>query len=55
MIVDLIIMSYALMMALLVYQAEKTPHLSIKVILLGLLLTPIVGFTYLSFYNKQLK
>lgn len=53
MIADVLIMTYIVMMALLIYQAEKLPQNTFKVILIGLFLTPIVGFGALSYYQKQ--
>lgn len=54
MIADVLIMTYIVMMALLIYQAEKLPQNSFKVILLGLLFTPIIGFGFWTYYQKQL-
>lgn len=51
MIVDIFIMTYALLMTILVFQAEKLQQNSFKVIIIGLFFTPIVGFMYLSKYN----
>lgn len=53
MTIDILIMSYALLMAILVYQAEKLPENSLKVILIGLIFTPIIGFLLLSKYKLQ--
>jgi len=46
-------MSYALLMGILVFQAEKLPQNSLKVILVGLFLTPIIGFLLLNRYKLQ--
>jgi hypothetical protein len=48
-------MSYALLLALLVFQAEKLPNKSLKIILIGMILTPIVGFIYLNFQKGNYK
>lgn len=53
MITDVLIMTYIVMMALLIFQAEKLPQNSFKVILIGLFLTPIIGFGAWSYYQKQ--
>ncbi len=53
MIADVLIMAYIVMMGLLIYQAEKLPQNSFKVIFIGLFLTPIVGFGAWSYYQKQ--
>ncbi len=53
MITDVLIMTYIVMMALLIFQAEKLQNNSLKVVLIGLFLTPIIGFGVLSYYQKQ--
>lgn len=53
MIADVLIMTYIVMMALLIFQAEKLPQNSFKVILIGLFLTPLVGFGAWNYYQKQ--
>jgi positive regulator of sigma E activity len=55
MILDIVIMSYALLMAILIFQAEKLPQNSFKIILIGLFLTPIIGFLLLGRYKTELK
>lgn len=48
-------MAYILLMALLIYHAEKLTKNSLKVVLAGTLLTPLIGFIMLAYYQKQLK
>lgn len=55
MLVDILIMCYALLMTLLIFKAEKLPQNSFKVILIGLFLTPIIGYIYLNKYQVQMK
>ena len=54
MLADVLIMTYILLLAILVYQAEKLSENSLKVVLAGLLLTPIIGFALFAYYHKQL-
>lgn len=53
--IDLLIMSYVLLLGLLIFQAEKLQQNALKVILIGIFLTPIVGFMYLNYYRLQTK
>lgn len=53
--IDITIMSYAILMGILVYQAEKLPENSLKVILIGLFFTPILGFLLLNKYRIQFR
>jgi positive regulator of sigma E activity len=53
MLADVLIMTYVLLMALLIFQAEKLSDNSVKVILMGLFLTPIVGYIMLAWYQKM--
>ena len=55
MLTDVLIMAYILLMALLIYHAEKLTKNSLKVVLAGTLLTPLIGFIMLAYYQKQLK
>ena len=55
MLTDVLIMAYVLLLAILIYQAEKLPENSLKVVLAGLFLTPIIGFAVLSYFQKQLE
>jgi RsiW-degrading membrane proteinase PrsW (M82 family) len=54
MLSDILIMTYILLLAILIYQAEKLSENSLKVVLAGLLLTPVIGFALLAYYHKQL-
>lgn len=54
MLTDVLIMAYILLLAILIYQAEKLSENSLKVVLAGLFLSPIIGFALLSYYQKQL-
>lgn len=51
--IDILIMGYALLLGILVYQAEKLPENSLKVIAAGLFLTPIAGFLLLNKYRTH--
>lgn len=51
MLTDILIMSYVVLMALLVRKSEKLPEFSLKVVLIGLFLSPIAGF--ISYYYFQ--
>jgi len=55
MLADVLIMTYILLLAILVYQAEKLSENSLKVVLAGLFLTPIIGFALLAYYHKHLR
>lgn len=55
MMLDILIMTYALLMAVLIYQTEKSNVNSIKFILIGLILTPIVGLVVLHFRPRILQ
>lgn len=55
MIIDILIMSYAILMVLLIYQAEKLPKNNLRVIISGLLFTPIIGAVVLVYYQRQMK
>jgi len=48
-------MAYILLLAILIYYAEKLPENSLKVALAGLFFSPIIGFALLSYYQKQLE
>lgn len=48
-------MSYAILMVLLIYQAEKLPKNNLRVIISGLLFTPIIGAVVLVYYQRQMK
>jgi len=54
MLTDVLIMAYILLVAILIYQAEKLHQNSLKVVLAGVFLTPIIGFALLTYYQKQL-
>lgn len=54
MIIDLLIMSYSVLMALLIYRAEKLPKHNIKVIISGLVFTPIIGAIVMLYYQYHL-
>jgi len=53
--IDILIMTYAILMGILVYQAEKLPQHSFKVFLIGLFFTPILGFYFLNKYKIHSK
>ncbi|OYT15364.1 MAG: hypothetical protein B7C24_13450 [Bacteroidetes bacterium 4572_77] len=52
---DIIIMIYVLALALLIYQAEKLTQKSLTITILGLLLTPLAGFTALGYFLLKKK
>jgi len=54
MLTDVLIMAYIVLNAILIFQAEKLPQNSLKIVLAGVVLTPLIGFALLSFYQKQL-
>lgn len=47
-------MAYILLLAILIFQAEKLPQNSLKVVLAGVLFTPVIGLVFLAYYQKQL-
>ncbi len=53
MLSDVLIMAYVLLLALLVFQAEKLTKNSLKVVLFGLFLTPLAGYILLAYYQKM--
>jgi len=55
MVIDILIMTYVVLMVLLIYQAEKLPEHSLKIILVGLVLTPVIGAFAHTFYHRQVK
>jgi hypothetical protein len=48
MLIDILIISYVVLFAFLVRKSEELPQFSMKIILIGLLLSPISGF--ISYY-----
>jgi len=54
MLTDVFIMAYIVLNAILIYQAEKLQQNSLKIVLAGIIFTPIIGFALLTFYQKQL-
>lgn len=53
--IDIIIMAYVVLMVILIYRAEKLPRFSLRIILTGLVLTPIIGAMTLVYYQRKLK
>jgi len=55
MFVDILIMSYVLLMAVLIHKSERIPKFSLRIVLIGLIFSPIAGFIsyyYFSAYNS---
>ena len=50
---DILIMSYVLLLVLLVYQAEKFERNSLKIIIIGILLTPLSGFAICFYLGRK--
>lgn len=53
MLINILILSYVASLALLVWKSETLPQFSTKIILIGLLLSPIIGFLSFYYYQKQ--
>lgn len=51
MLIDILIMSYVVLIALLVRKSENLPKFSLQVVLIGLFLSPIAG--RISYYYFQ--
>ncbi|HKK09593.1 MAG TPA: hypothetical protein VJ939_02095 [Bacteroidales bacterium] len=52
MLIDLLILAYIMLLFPLIFECEKLPQGGFKVLLVGILFTPLVGFAYL-FYKKK--
>ncbi|MBN2237254.1 MAG: hypothetical protein JW729_06820 [Bacteroidales bacterium] len=50
--IDLLIMSYALLMVLLIFMSEKLPQFSLRIVLIGLFFSPIIGFISYFYFQK---
>jgi len=53
MLIDILIMSYAVLMVLLVHKSKDLPKFSLQVVLIGLFLSPIIGFMSYYYYYYQ--
>ncbi len=53
MIADILIMTYVLLFSLLIYQSEKCEEYFLKIIIIGALLTPIVGFAFYFYHHGK--
>lgn len=51
MLIDILIISYVVLIALLVRKSENLPKFSLQVVLIGLVLSPIAGL--ISYYYFQ--
>ncbi len=54
MLIDILILAYILLLMPLIYECEKLETGGLKILLIGLFLTPIVGYIFL-FYKKKSK
>ncbi|MFH0999811.1 MAG: hypothetical protein V1783_03130 [Bacteroidota bacterium] len=52
MLIDIIIISYVVLLAILVHFSESIPHFSLKIVLIGLFFSPIIGFLTYYYYQK---
>lgn len=52
MAIDIIIMSYVILMAFLVRLSENIPKSSLKIVLIGLLFSPIIGFVSYFYFQR---
>lgn len=48
-------MTYVVLMVLLIYQAEKLSQHSLKIIVIGLVFTPVIGVFAYTYFHHQLK
>lgn len=53
MLIDLLILAYIMLLFPLIFECEKLPHGGFKVLLVGLLFTPVVGFAYLLYRKRK--
>ena len=53
MLIDILILVYITGMVLLVLKSETLPQFSFKILLFGLLLSPIAGFISYYYYQRQ--
>lgn len=53
MLIDLLILAYIVLLFPLVFECEKLPHSGFKVLLVGILFTPVVGFAFLLYRKKK--
>lgn len=54
MLIDLLILVYIIMLFPLIFECEKLQHSGFKVLLVGILFTPIVGLFYLLYLRKKI-
>lgn len=50
---DVLIMSYILLLVILIHQAEKFKENSLKIIIIGITLTPIAGFAMYYYFDRK--
>jgi hypothetical protein len=53
MLLDILILTYVALIALLVWVSETLPQFSFRIILIGLFLSPIAGFISYYYYQRQ--
>jgi len=53
MLIDLLILVYIILLFPLIFECEKLHSGGFKVLLSGVLLTPIIGFLYLAYVKKK--
>jgi hypothetical protein len=51
--IDLLILAYILLLFPLMYECEMMPHSGYKVLFIGVLFTPVVGFLALNYLKKK--
>lgn len=55
MLIDLLIVLYILLLFPLIFECEKLASGGFKVLLIGVIFTPIIGFLFLNHKKKQLQ
>ncbi len=55
MLIDLLILSYIVLLFPLFFECERLPYGGYKILLTGAVLTPFVGYAYLAYHKRKIQ